>query len=386
MILDYYTTIITVIWIALIILCMLVYDNNRMKAPRKRAFYITYVLIFWASFFEWAGIKLSGNTNVPVFLLHFVKCCDYILTPIAGASFVGQMRIRSFWIKILNGIIGFNVLFQFISLFTGWMIRIDSNHVYHHGSLYFIYIVEYLLIVATVVIQFRIYGRRFKKENRFTLYLIMCFVLLGIFIQEFVGGEIRTAYLTLTIGAFMMYIHSTEYVQQESDEYLYEQQIQIKTDALTGLMSRHAYSQKIREFTNGMPGDLAVFSIDINGLKTINDTLGHEAGDELICGAAQCIRTAFEDSDECYRTGGDEFIVFTHMIRPEAINTVKKLYREQKAWKGDIVPSISMSIGFALLSENSELSCEALIREADKEMYKVKNNYYRSMGLEKRKT
>ncbi|MBR5705734.1 MAG: diguanylate cyclase, partial [Deltaproteobacteria bacterium] len=57
------------------------------------------------------------------------------------------------------------------------------------------------------------------------------------------------------------------------------------------------------------PEDLAVFSIDVNGLKTVNDSLGHDAGDELIRGAADCISAAFGQTGKCYRTGGDEFVV-----------------------------------------------------------------------------
>ena len=53
------------------------------------------------------------------------------------------------------------------------------------------------------------------------------------------------------------------------------------------------------------PGD----TIDINGLKVVNDTLGHAAGDELICGAADCISKTFEKSGTCYRTGGGGGVV-----------------------------------------------------------------------------
>ena len=54
-----------------------------------------------------------------------------------------------------------------------------------------------------------------------------------------------------------------------------------------------------------MKNNFVVFLIDINGLKVVNDTLGHEAGDELICGAAACITSTFKDKGNTYRIGGD---------------------------------------------------------------------------------
>ncbi len=381
---DFYSAIITIIWIALIILCMLVYDNRRMTPDKKQAFYLTYSLIFLASMAEWVGIRMNGNMNIPGYVLHFVKCCDYILTPLAGAAFVAQLRIKSIWTKILHGIVLFNVLFQFASLFTDWTVYIDGAHTYNHGSLYWIYMLVYLLITIIVVIQFRIYDKRFKIQNRFTLYLIMGFVLIGIFMQEFFGSEIRTAYLGFTIGAFMMYIHSTEFAQQRSDEHILEQQIKIKTDALTGLLSRHAYSAALDEYKDNMPQDFIAFSIDVNGLKKVNDTWGHEAGDDLICAAARLIERVYGKYGECFRTGGDEFIVLAQMNSESAGKSVDLINRYAGEWHNDHGITLSLSIGYAALNGRTDLSCEALIREADSRMYDAKDEHYRVNGIGRR--
>ncbi len=49
--------------------------------------------------------------------------------------------------------------------------------------------------------------------------------------------------------------------------------------------------------------------MDINGLKCINDSLGHAAGDELICAAADCMKECFQNYGNVYRIGGDEFVI-----------------------------------------------------------------------------
>lgn len=383
---DYYSATSTVMWIALIVLCVLVYENNRLKRSAKEKYSVTYALIFLAAMCEWIGLNLSKLDGVPHMLVHIVKCGDYILTPLAGASFVGQMRIKSLWTKVMNGFIAFNLVFQIISIFTDWMIIVDSDNSYHHGKFYPIYIGIYLIVTAIVVIQFLIYGKRFKRQNRFSLYLIMMLVLTGIFVQEIFGGEVRTAYLALTMGAMLMYIHSTEFSQQRTDDHLLEQQIQIKTDALTGLYSRRAYSQALENFEHKMPLDFVAISVDINGLKTTNDTLGHEAGDELICGAARCIEQVFDEEGSCYRTGGDEFIIFAQMDSDQVEEAMEELKGLTAKWKGKYVKSLSLSVGYAIYEEHSELTCEELVRISDRRMYDAKEKYYEAKGLTRRIT
>ena len=379
--LKYYTAISVIVWLALLILCTLVYENDRISTRKRKMFYLTYVLIFIASLAEWVGVYISGITGIPTVCLRIVKCIDYILTPIAGAALVGQMRLRNVWTKILNVVILFNTLIQLVSFFTGWMTKVDEKHYYHHGPLYNIYIGEYVIVLLLVIILFLNYGKNFRKQNRLSIYLVMVFMLVGIIMQEGLGKDVRTAYLAMTIGATLMFIHSTEYSQQKKDDELLEQRIQIKTDALTGLLSRYAYNNALDKYTTDMPESLVAFSIDINGLKRVNDTLGHEAGDELICGAAACIKNVFDEVGSCYRTGGDEFIVLASMSKKEAVKCVQDIEKLTKNWTGSLVDSLALSVGYAVLEEHKDCNCSELIQVADKQMYMAKDEYYRTTKM-----
>ena len=383
--LKYYTAISVIVWLALLILCTLVYENDRISTRKRKIFYLTYVLIFIASLAEWVGVYISGITGIPTVCLRIVKCIDYILTPIAGAALVGQMRLRNVWTKILNVVILFNTLIQLVSFFTGWMTKVDEKHYYHHGPLYNIYIGEYVIVLLLVIILFLNYGKNFRKQNRLSIYLVMVFMLVGIIMQEGLGKDVRTAYLAMTIGATLMFIHSTEYSQQKKDDELLEQRIQIKTDALTGLLSRYAYNNALDKYTTDMPESLVAFSIDINGLKRVNDTLGHEAGDELICGAAACIKNVFDEVGSCYRTGGDEFIVLASMSKKEAVKCVQDIEKLTKNWTGSLVDSLALSVGYAVLEEHKDCNCSELIQVADKQMYMAKDEYYRTTKIDRRK-
>ena len=383
---DYYSSIILISWMTLGVLIILVWENNRIKKPDKKIFYISYLLIAISALAELVGLKINGNVNVPAWVIVLVKAMDYIHTPLAGGAIVAQLQIRNKFSKVLQGILGLNIVFQIVSIFTGWMVTVDANHYYSHGPLYVFYMVEYFTILVIVIIQFILYGLKFSKHNRLSLFGVLVLVIAGIGIQELFGKEFRTAYITLSVGATLLFIHYSEYSQLRSDKKIQEQSVLITTDSLTGAKSRYEYKKKLNEYDAmpKLPDDLTVFLIDIDGLKRTNDTLGHDAGDELIRGSAECIEKTFKDYGCVYRIGGDEFVVFAQMDRAQAEKLIPKLNERAAAWKGKEVKTISLSSGFAIASEFPGLSCEQLANEADEEMYKAKSEYYRVTGFKRR--
>ena len=109
---------------------------------------------------------------------------------------------------------------------------------------------------------------------------------------------------------------------------------------------------------------------DINYLKTLNDTVGHEAGDQLILTVAESIRNVCNESDSAYRIGGDEFVM---IMRGADEKVVAKKIRDWKqilkALKGNSEYEISVSVGYAY-GEGKDL--DAIIHEADQRMYENK--------------
>ncbi len=384
---SYYTSIIIITWVTLGVLCILVRENDRLQADYKRLFYLAYLVAALAALAEWLGVQLSGEPEYPAMLLKLIKCADYILTPAAGAAIAAQLRSGSIFRKLMVAAILLNTGFQIVSVFTGWMLIVDEQNRYSHGPLYGAYVGLYLLIIVLIAIEFINYGRHFSKHNTASLYAILLTVIAGIAIQEFLGGEHRTAYITLAIGMALMYIHSTEFSQLAADKQIHEQLVQITTDALTGVASRHAYARALDSLSDAasVPEKLVAFSIDINDLKKANDTLGHEAGDELICGAAQCIVKAFGEWGTCYRTGGDEFIVIAEMDRALIPAAMDALYREAENWRGKKVKSLQVAAGSAAAADHPGITGEALVGIADKAMYAEKEAWYLKTGTDRRR-
>lgn len=161
------------------------------------------------------------------------------------------------------------------------------------------------------------------------------------------------------------------------------------TDRLTGMRNRRAYEDDIDRLTgNVLPKNLMVIMLDINGLKTVNDTIGHEAGDELIQGAADCISKVFDRLGRIYRTGGDEFIVIANLEQEHLQEVMTQLDKVTNSWMGTVVTDLSVSKGVAFVAEMDEedKQIHALVKLADKRMYLDKNEYYRRTGKNRRMT
>lgn len=371
---------------ALLIMMALIRENARMKQDTKDRLYQTYVVIILANIIEAASIWLNGAPSWTHYLHLAVKGMDYCLTPLIGLLYIRQIQRRRKWILPLLWLLFANIILQIISFFTGWVYYVDSDNYYHHGPLYLLYILVYGAVMIIVAWQFILYSRRFKSRNRFSLQAILLFVIMGIAAQEILGARINN--VTLTIGAILLFLHNNEYAQQNSDSTISQQRALLETDALTGMKSRFAYNEALNALDQPekLPENTTVFMIDINGLKMINDQHGHSAGDELICGVAQCISEVLSPYGECYRTGGDEFVAILFDITQNQLPELcAELTRAIEGWRGEYVRHASISYGYVLASEYPKSSVEELIRVADERMYSQKASYYKAAGRDRRK-
>jgi len=180
-------------------------------------------------------------------------------------------------------------------------------------------------------------------------------------------------------------IHAT--VVDISDRKRAEEQIEFHAyhDVLTHLPNRKLFSDRLRQSLNrarraGKP--LAVMFIDIDHFKTVNDTLGHTAGDELLLEMSRRLRNCVREDDTVARLGGDEFtIILSELAHPEDAVGVAQKVLEAVAVPLSIsgLPiEVSASIGIALFPVDGH-DPETLLRNADSAMYRAKdsgrNNY-----------
>lgn len=381
---NYYTSVIIMILLALWVFSILILENDRIPKQKKQIFIMTNVLIAFAALAECGGVHMSGKEWIPRGCLAAIKAMDYTLTPMTGGALIMLMQKPNTKNRWIWAILAFNGLLQVVSAFNGWMVVIDDQNHYTHGPLYPLYMLLYSMIIISIAVKMVSYGKAFRKQNRISLYAIILFIFAGIGIQEIMGQEYRVAYLAITFGIIFIFIHYSEYAQLRLDDKLTEQQVKISNDPLTGVLSRFAYKDAIKDSKQKMSEDLVVFLIDINGLKAVNDSIGHEAGDELICGAAQCIKTTVGKNGKTFRIGGDEFVVLTHMKKEQMDVAQRNLRKKTQTWSGKMVKELSVSVGYVFAKDYEGCSVEELVREADKAMYQQKKAFYEKTGRDRR--
>lgn len=178
---------------------------------------------------------------------------------------------------------------------------------------------------------------------------------------------------------------------QSIDEMKKEKELLLQLsryDELTRLLNRHAYYTKVEELKKEKMNDISVIVLDVNGLKTINDNIGHHAGDELICGAADCIREGFKNTGTSYRIGGDEFMVIVEGKKDTLESTITNFKSIMNNWKGTYIDNLSLSVGYASYNEIENFTLDnldELVQIADKRMYEEKSSYYKNNGIERRR-
>jgi len=147
-------------------------------------------------------------------------------------------------------------------------------------------------------------------------------------------------------------------------------------DMLTGLGNRHHLEESLTRAT-ASPAPLALLFLDLDGFKTINDTLGHATGDLLLAVVADRIRHCLRSGDEAIRLGGDEFVVLAQRSPDDDITRLTdrllEAIRQPVHLQGVHEIRISSSLGVALYPEDGSTPV-ALLRAADVAMYAAKGS------------
>jgi len=155
-------------------------------------------------------------------------------------------------------------------------------------------------------------------------------------------------------------------------------------DQLTGLGNRDLFNSDIQQaldtLTDAESGLGAVMFLDLDGFKQVNDTIGHDAGDELLVETSKRLQDTLRQTDAIYRFGGDEFVVLLHYIkrRRDAAEVANKLLAAVRrpytlTTKNSHLQAVTVgvSIGIALVPTHGS-TVDALTKAADLAMYSAK--------------
>lgn len=191
---------------------------------------------------------------------------------------------------------------------------------------------------------------------------------------------VMAAYLIITVVVLYLVVRRLLMARDERDE-----QIRLSnTDELTGCLNRRAYEDDIHNKLSWTDKFVYV-SMDVDGLKMVNDTMGHAAGDELIKGAASCMTRCYGENGKVYRIGGDEFVAIVFAGDEEFAQLKKNFDKKIASWHGKHVSSMVISSGYVFSDEKKWDSVYDMAKAADRKMYDEKNKHYETKGLERRR-
>ena len=144
-------------------------------------------------------------------------------------------------------------------------------------------------------------------------------------------------------------------------------------DQLTGLNNRFFFEARLKQLENKQEYPLTVISTDIDGLKLLNDTLGHAAGDRLLKTCAAILNENLGHSGILARVGGDEFSAILPLTGKDESERLARQIRYQVAHYNQHNPSLPLSISMGIATaENSNTTLKGILKEAEDEMFKNK--------------
>lgn len=157
------------------------------------------------------------------------------------------------------------------------------------------------------------------------------------------------------------------------------------TDELTGLNNRRGFmilANGLFKFARRARHPLCLLYIDMDSLKSINDTYGHAAGDSALTHFAQILTKTFRDSDVIARLGGDEFVVLTVDATESSLKAIRSRLQsnvETHNLESARGFSLSFSLGIIRVDLESTFAVEELLAQADKAMYEHKKKRKRKV-------
>ncbi len=190
--------------------------------------------------------------------------------------------------------------------------------------------------------------------------------------QAFIG---LTAVMALTLASAVTGRRQSENALRS---YSVEMEQLALSDELTGLRNRRGFlvlADQALRMSRRTRAKCALVFIDLDGLKRVNDTRGHAAGDALLADAAKVLGRVFRESDVVGRVGGDEFAVFALLDEHDGATAVStRLQAEIDRFNAEVVPTmrVSMSVGIEELDCSANTPLDVLLSRADRAMYEKK--------------
>ena len=277
-----------------------------------------------------------------------------------------------------------------INFFYPILFSINSECEYHPGTIRYLLLLIQILLFLLTGIHTIVLSMKVSKEKKVRYRAIGAFgivmtalVLVQVYYPLLPVYSVGCMLGTCLLHTFIYEDEKAEYrhklekllqQEKESKKALHTARTAANTDPLTGVKSRNAYLEMTADIDSSIidssAADFGVIVFDINGLKNINDTKGHEEGDRYIRDGCMMICRKFTHSP-VYRIGGDEFVVLLKGSDYENRESLLSDFDEQIE-RNHLLGLVSISTGMAIFDPDTDTQFSEIFDRADKKMYERK--------------
>ena len=331
-------------------------------------------------------IYTESETEIEYFTMYLIVPYCFII-----AYFIGKQKGNRLFTSIMFACCGIPVVQYVLHYVFNIHLRVTLPMYHISGIIGFVILVYYgyqvfrkrIDVNTDTIIQLT--GLMFFGISEFMQLIIYIMDIAHIptllFVNKIIISSGCLIFAVCQLATYLVFITETYAKKQENISLSHL----AYADGLTDLANR-SKSDKLMEELNQASDDYCILSIDLNGLKEVNDKYGHPTGDRYIRDFAKVLMNTFGEKDFCARIGGDEFIVIIRDANTKdvnaligrmnsALNVMNALYTEYKR---------SVSVGFAFRHELKENDSHEVYLMADQRMYENKRRMHQEMGIKPR--
>ena len=373
-----YTVTIIICILSMITLAIDVGKNTILNKSDIKWFRYTFILAALGATCEYCGVLFDKTGCAPQKLHWFITYLEFCISPFLAICLARSCGMKR-TIKPMASLMMVNIIIQTLSLTNGVVFTVDAQSNFQRGEGYWIYLFFCALSFVYIIFVFVLIGLRSKLRNLLCLILIASIMITGQ-TANIINGDINSGYLSICVTAVLLYIFIQNMFRHIMMETINIEKDISSHDALTKVMSRLSYDSKVKEFNKRIHDDaslvkFAICECDLNNLKIVNDTFGHDSGDTYIINCCKLICDIFKHSP-VYRIGGDEFVAILQSDDYDNIELIKRslmdICVEQITMPGPLSEKKSFAAGFAIFDSDKDHSFGDVMKRADIEMYENK--------------
>lgn len=368
--------------------------SNQMKERRGRMIILLLALIFvqqaadavnwlcegkpdWSRLLLFVNFAIFAGAEVTALVFY-----HYVLSLLSRER--GCLRWLNRWLAVLCAVyVALNIYNLSSQVFYG----VDESGCYFRGPLYLLmHIYHFAVMLLGVILA--LMDQKMSPRHKLALFTYAILPLMAVTFQLFFYGLSSFTYCAMTLSMLLIYItvhlSSVARLEQTGEELsrtrkAYQETLyDAETDDLTGLLQRKVLVRQIESTLAGKREQgCALWMLDLDEFKEVNDQFGHGMGDQVLVAVAARMVDHFPESTLIARYGGDEFCLF----QPEI--TLDELYRDLQhalaaldftCESGKRKADVQVSIGAAFLPAGKAVTSDELFEKADEALYVSKNN------------